>query len=209
MDPTFIYDDRHRLLICTTCGSGIKADPKSQARHLQKQPHWKTGANLRLHIKSFAAYDIAAIKDLRPPTAPVAAIEGLRKRAAYCCCHCSARQLSMNLEKITTHISSSHGVKPRLQEEGRDWRKACVQTFFAETKDLHYFEVDDIAGPTGMSADAALVSPTRAAGLETVLVDMEASLTAAYHLWGARFSSKHESLAGLARPCTRVCARFP
>ena len=59
----------------------------------------------------------------------------------------------MNLEKIKVHISSCHGVKPRLQEEGRDWRKAYVQTFFAETKDLHYFEVENIPGPAGMPAD--------------------------------------------------------
>lgn len=178
MDPTFVYNGRYRLLICTTCGSGIKSDPTSQARHLRKQPHWKTGASLKLHIQSFRSYDIATIEDLRPPTAPVMAIEGLRKRAAYCCCHCSARQPSMNLEKIMAHISSCHGVKPRLQEEGRDWRKACVQTFFAETKDLHYFEVDDIPGPTGMPADDISASPTTA-GLETFLANMEATLTAA------------------------------
>ena len=176
MEPAFIYNASYRLLICTTCGSAIKPDAKSQARHLRKQPHWKTGASLRLHIESFGAYNIAATKDLRQPTAPATAIEGLLKRAAYCCCHCATRQPSRNLEKIKAHISSSHGVKPRLQEEGRDWRKACVQTFFVETKDLHYFEVNDTAGPAGLSADAALVSSTQTAGLETFLAAMEVSL---------------------------------
>lgn len=42
-DLIFVYDGKHRILICTTCSIAIKPGPKSQARHLRRQPHWKVG----------------------------------------------------------------------------------------------------------------------------------------------------------------------
>jgi superfamily II DNA or RNA helicase len=99
-------------------------------------------APLKSLVELFGSYDLLAPEQVVVPTQAVA---GLRLLDGFQCLTCLAG-LTQSLQTIQLHVSKIHQQKPALHRKSPLWRTCKLQTFFAETRLVRYFVIDETTG---------------------------------------------------------------
>ncbi len=148
MADGFRYLQTRGILLCSECQTSLLPTRASQERHLRQPPHHLKGKQLHALLDLFVTYELQLPGQVALQDPPCTAINGLRRHSAFACCICGndkeqQQSLTRSEPAIRAHVSKDHAQKPAQQIEGSSWRKCTVQTFFAETRHIRYFVVDE------------------------------------------------------------------
>ncbi|KAL2350397.1 hypothetical protein BJ546DRAFT_1112222, partial [Cryomyces antarcticus] len=148
---SFVYHPEDGLLVCVDCGFCLLPKRDLWKRHLRKQPHNIFGRRLRSLVDLFPTYTLLTPDKIQYPTTAVKPITGLKLHDGFRCSLCPDG-LTRSRKTIQDHLSKVHKRKPAEYSLDPLWVKCKLQTFFAETRHVRYFVVEDgtASGPSNL-----------------------------------------------------------
>jgi hypothetical protein len=141
----FIYNARHRIVICVSCGSMIQPGAKSFYSHLNSV-HRITGSACKALLERFQTYELCPFDKLHIPTESVAQIPGLTVFKGFRCNICpetpGLSYFTISGNRIRDHLTIHNmDIAPILAEQLQKFQSCYLQTFSSAKGKIKYFEI--------------------------------------------------------------------
>ncbi|CZS75075.1 unnamed protein product [Fusarium graminearum] len=145
LGDSFIYNARHRIVICVSCGSMIQPGAKSFYSHLNSV-HCITGSACKALLERFQTYELCPFDKLHIPTESVAQIPGLTVFKGFRCNICPETPrlsyFTISGNKIRDHLAVHNmDIAPILAEHLQRFQSCYLQTFSSAKGKIKYFEI--------------------------------------------------------------------